>query len=96
MRMPEPNIRAARVCYRDVERSCARGQVMAKRFQRITSGKKIAGVCTGLADYFNLDVTLIRVLFIVLCAAYGATLLAYLILWMVAPVAPGEAAPPRE
>jgi len=30
---------------------------MAKRFVRIESGKKIAGVCTGLAEYLNTDVT---------------------------------------
>jgi len=69
---------------------------MAKRFQRIESGKKIAGVCTGLAEYFNLDVTLVRVLFFVLCAAYGATIVAYIILWIAAPIAPGAPVPPRE
>jgi phage shock protein PspC (stress-responsive transcriptional regulator) len=62
---------------------------MAKRFERIEAGKKIGGVCTGLADYFNLDVTLVRVLFVVLVlASVGSAALAYLILWAVAPVAP--------
>ena len=58
---------------------------MPKRFHRIEPGKKIAGVCTGLADYFNIDVTLVRVLFIVLALAGGAAVLAYVILWVVAP-----------
>ena len=58
---------------------------MPKKFHRIESAKKIAGVCAGLADYFNIDVTLVRVLFIVLALAGGAAVLAYLILWLVAP-----------
>ena len=44
------------------------------------------GVCSGLADYFNIDVTLIRLIFVVgvlfSCAGFG---LAYLILWAVVP-----------
>ena len=56
-----------------------------KRFHRIESGKKIAGVCLGLSEYFNIDVTLVRVLFIVLALAGGAAILAYIILWLVAP-----------
>ena len=58
---------------------------MAKKFYRIQSGKKIAGVCTGLAEYFGLDVTLVRVLFIVLAFGAGSAILAYLILWIAAP-----------
>jgi phage shock protein PspC (stress-responsive transcriptional regulator) len=41
-----------------------------------------------LAEYFNMDVTLVRVLFVVLCAAGGAACFAYIVLWAVAPVAP--------
>lgn len=68
---------------------------MAKRFTRIESGKKIAGVCTGLADYFNLDVTLVRVLFVVLVlASVGSAALAYVILWAVAPSAAHSGAAP--
>ena len=66
---------------------------MAKKFVRIESGKKIAGVCNGLAEYFGLDVTLVRVLFVVLTMAGGAAVVAYLILWAVAPVA--AMAPPQ-
>lgn len=58
---------------------------MAKRFVRIESGKKIAGVCTGLAEYFNTDVTLIRVAFVVLGLAGGTAIVAYVIIWAVAP-----------
>jgi phage shock protein C len=59
--------------------------VSPKRFHRVESGKKIAGVCLGLSEYFNIDVTLVRVLFVVLALAGGAAVLAYVILWLVAP-----------
>ena len=51
------------------------------------SDKKIAGVCGGLADYFDVDATLVRIIFIVLTVFYlgmGGVLL-YLILWAVMP-----------
>jgi phage shock protein C len=61
---------------------------VAKKFERVEAGKKIAGVCTGLAEYANLDVTLVRVIFIVLVLGFGSAILAYLILWMAAPIVP--------
>ena len=47
--------------------------------------KMVAGVCSGLADYFNIDPTIMRVLFVVIAFAGGASLLAYLILWIIVP-----------
>ena len=55
-----------------------------KRFTRSKSDRKIAGVCGGVAKYFNIDPTLVRVVWGVL-AFTGVGLLAYLIFWMVAP-----------
>ncbi len=56
-----------------------------KRLVRSTNDKKIAGVAAGLADYFDLDPTIIRVVWVLafFCAGTGA--LAYMILWMVLP-----------
>lgn len=56
-----------------------------KRFERSATNKVIGGVCAGLADYLNMDVTLVRVLFVVaaLCGSFGFWL--YVILWIVAP-----------
>ena len=56
-----------------------------KRFERSATNKVIGGVCAGLADYLNMDVTLVRVLFVVaaLCGSFGFWL--YIILWIVAP-----------
>jgi len=58
---------------------------------RSSTDKKIAGVCGGLAEYFDLDATIIRVVWLLamLCAGTGG--LAYLILWIVVPLAPEHA-----
>jgi len=59
-----------------------------KRLYRIREGKVIAGVCNGLAVYFNVDVTLVRILFIVATIFFhGLGGLAYIILMLVLPVA---------
>jgi phage shock protein PspC (stress-responsive transcriptional regulator) len=56
---------------------------------RSSTDKKIAGVCAGLADYFDMDPTIIRVIWLLLLICAGTGFLAYLILWIVLPVAPG-------
>jgi len=48
----------------------------------------LAGVCGGLAQYFNIDPTLVRVLFVVLAVLGGSGLLIYLVLWIVVPEEP--------
>lgn len=58
-----------------------------KKFYRDSDGKFIGGVCSGLAIYFNVDVMLIRIIFLVLLLAGTAGFWAYLILWIVAPLA---------
>ena len=62
----------------------------AKRLTRSSTDKKIAGVCGGLADYFDIDPTLIRVLWLLLLLCGGTGLLAYLILWIALPIAPAR------
>jgi len=64
-----------------------------KRPFRSSRDKKIAGVCAGLADYWDTDATLIRVLWLVVTLTTGIGLLAYPILWMVLPLAPAEGVP---
>ena len=49
--------------------------------------KKIAGVCAGVAYYFDMDPTIVRVIWGVLAFGYGAGIVAYIILWIIAPVA---------
>ena len=55
--------------------------------KRIPSEGQIAGVCAGLAEYFELDVTLMRVIFVVLAfITGGGMILLYIILALVLPV----------
>ncbi|MDD4185015.1 MAG: PspC domain-containing protein [Candidatus Izemoplasmatales bacterium] len=54
-----------------------------RRLYRDTENGKIAGVCAGLADYFDVDVTLIRVLWLIAIFVAGGGLLAYLIMMIV-------------
>ncbi|MEG1555835.1 MAG: PspC domain-containing protein [Bacteroidales bacterium] len=56
-----------------------------KRFTRSITDRKIAGVCGGLGRYFNIDPTLIRILFLALLLLGGSGLLLYLIIWIIAP-----------
>ncbi|OFU72808.1 PspC family transcriptional regulator [Streptococcus sp. HMSC10A01] len=51
---------------------------MEKRLTRDTKNQKIAGVCAGLAKYFNVDPTLVRVLWII-------SVFAYAVCWFVMP-----------
>jgi len=58
-----------------------------KKYYRDSDSKFIGGVCSGLAIYFNVDVMLIRIVFLVLLLAGTAGFWAYVILWIVAPLA---------
>ena len=60
---------------------------MKKQLMRSGSDKKIAGVCAGVANYFDVDPTIVRVIWGVLAFCYGAGIVAYIILWIIAPVA---------
>ena len=51
-----------------------------KRLMRSSTDKKIAGVCAGLADYFDMDPTILRVIWLLLLICGGTGLLAYVIL----------------
>ena len=61
---------------------------MEKRFYLSTTDKKIGGVCGGLAEYFNIDSLLVRIGFIALFFGLGTGLLAYILLWILAPKSP--------
>lgn len=54
--------------------------------KRLVKGeKKIFGVCSGIANYFDCDPTVVRILFLVLLLGYGAGLLLYLLAAVVIP-----------
>ena len=56
-----------------------------KKLERSRTNRVIAGVCAGLANYFNIDIALMRVLFVVatICGSFGFWM--YIILWIVVP-----------
>jgi phage shock protein C len=56
-----------------------------KRLYRIRDGRIVAGVCAGLAAYFGIDPTLVRLAFVLLTFFGGLGVLLYLGAWMVIP-----------
>jgi phage shock protein PspC (stress-responsive transcriptional regulator) len=59
-----------------------------KRLYQIREGAMLTGVCKGLAAYFDVDVTLVRIIFVVLAfATFGLALLAYAVLAFIIPYA---------
>ncbi len=59
-----------------------------RKLYRSRTDRKLAGVCGGLAQYFNLDATLIRVLFVLLTVLGGAGPLIYVAMWIIVPNEP--------
>jgi phage shock protein C len=62
--------------------------VARKRLVRPRQGRKIAGVCLGFAEYFDIDVTLVRLMWLIASFMTGIGLLAYPIAWIVMPEEP--------
>jgi phage shock protein C len=61
-----------------------------KKLYRSREDRRVGGVCGGLAEYFALDSTLIRLLFVVFALAGGPGLLVYIIMLFVVPEKPLE------
>lgn len=65
------------------------------RLVRSTTDRKIAGVCGGMAAYFNMDVTLMRILWVIgVIAGFPVVGIIYLVLWMALPEGAAEPALP--
>jgi phage shock protein C len=58
------------------------------RLYRSRKERMIAGVCGGLAEYYGIDPTWVRLLFVLLFFLGGSALLIYIIMWLVVPLAP--------
>jgi phage shock protein PspC (stress-responsive transcriptional regulator) len=58
---------------------------MEKRLTRSTNNQMIAGVAAGIANYFNVDPTIVRLIFVVTALTGGPGILAYLIMWVLMP-----------
>jgi phage shock protein PspC (stress-responsive transcriptional regulator) len=61
---------------------------MDKRLHRSRTEKMVAGVCGGLAQYFNIDPTIVRLLWVVITIMGGAGILLYVVLWIIVPLEP--------
>ena len=61
-----------------------------KRLYRIREGRVVAGVCAGLAAYFGVDPTLVRLAFALFTIFGGAGVLLYLVAWIVIPEDDGD------
>ena len=62
--------------------------MMAKRLYRSRNDYWMGGVCGGIAEYFNIDATLVRLGLIIFGALGGSGFIAYIIAWCVIPEAP--------
>jgi phage shock protein C len=56
-----------------------------KKLSRPLEGRKIAGVCLAFANYFNIDVTLVRLLFAFMFIVGGSGFIFYLVSWILIP-----------
>ncbi len=58
---------------------------MKKRLYKIETGKKLDGVCGGIAEYFDIDPTLVRLLWIIFSCCWGGGIIAYIVAAIVMP-----------
>ena len=63
---------------------------MEKRLYKSNQNKVLDGVCGGIAEYFNIDPTLVRLGWVVFCALGGSGSLAYIIAAIIIPRNPAE------
>ena len=61
---------------------------MEKKLYRSMENRKIAGVCGGLGEYFDIDPVIIRVAWILFLLAGGTGILAYILAWIIIPDQP--------
>src|SRR5690348_8640268 len=67
-----------------------------RQLARSETDRRIAGVCGGIAEYFDIDPTIVRIIFVLAALLGGPGLLIYLVLWIVLPKgSPRPAGAPR-
>ncbi len=66
-----------------------------RRLYRSRTNRMIGGVCSGLGEFFGIDATVVRLLFVFgVIFGWGAMLVVYLIMLIIVPEEPGEFVPP--
>ena len=63
---------------------------MSKKLYKSNTNKMLEGVCGGIAEYFGIDPTIVRLAWVVFCALRGSGILAYIIAAIIIPSAPLE------
>ncbi len=63
---------------------------MKKKLYKSNMDKKLCGVCGGIAEYFSIDATLVRLALVVFCLLGGSGVLAYIICAIVMPEKPSD------
>ena len=58
---------------------------MSKRLYRIEQGKMLAGVCGGIAEYFDVDPSFVRLVWVLFSAVGGSGVLAYIVAAIIIP-----------
>lgn len=61
---------------------------MEKRLYKVNQGKMVDGVCAGIAEYFNLDPTLVRLAWALFTAMGGSGIIAYILCAVIIPREP--------
>jgi phage shock protein C len=74
-----------RRCVLGHDRERAGAMEEPRKLYRSQTQRKLAGVCGGLAEYFNIDATALRVLFLILAVFGGSGLVIYLVMWIIVP-----------
>jgi phage shock protein C len=68
---------------------------MQRRLHRSRTEKMIAGVCGGLAEYLDMDPTLVRLVWVLVALLAGTGILLYFIMWVIVPLdLPAPPGPP--
>lgn len=63
---------------------------MSKKLYKSNTNKMLEGVCGGIAEYFGIDPTIVRLAWVIFCALGGSGILAYIIAAIIIPSAPLE------
>jgi phage shock protein C len=58
---------------------------MKKKLYLSDTDKKIGGVCGGIAEYFGIDSTIVRLIFVILSLGFGVGAFTYIIAWIIIP-----------
>lgn len=61
-----------------------------KRLYKARGQRMVCGVCGGVAEYFGIDPTLVRLAFLLLAAGWGSGLLAYIVATIIIPEPPAD------